>query len=511
MSMQDAGGHSPLPAISRLGRVIAAPGLLERLSAHATLGTAPRHELEWLVAHGVLLELPEGTIVSHKGVPIDGLYVMLSGRVAIFVDRGAGVQKVLEWRGGDVTGLLPYSRLASPPGDSVVEETATVLAVHVDLFPAMIRECHAVTSILVHKMIDRARFFTSSDLHAEKMASLGKLSAGLAHELNNPAAAIERSAVLLVERLEEAEQAARALGASRLTERQLAAIDAVRDSCLATNPAGLLSPIEQAEREETIADWLAGHGLDATLAGALGETAVTLDALDLIAAEVGGPPLEAVLRSAAAGCSVRGLASEILEAATRISGLVVAIKGFTHMDQGASAEPVDLAPNLRNTVAVLGAKARAKSVAVTITVEPGLPKVCGFVGELNQVWANLVDNALDAVAPSGRVEVTAARDRQSVVVRVIDDGPGIPAGVRERIFDPFFTTKPVGQGTGLGLDIVRRLVLHNEARIEVESRPGRTVFSVWLPLAGGAAAGGGVAGAGAGGAAAGSAEAGGAA
>jgi len=167
----------------------------------------------------------------------------------------------------------------------------------------------------------------------------------------------------------------------------------------------------------------------------------------------------------------------------RISGLVQAIKGFTHMDQATLAEPVDLTLNLSNTVTVLKSKARAKSIAVAVNVEPDLPRVRGFVGELNQVWANLIDNALDAVADAGRVEVTAKRERQRVVVRVVDNGPGIPAEIRARIFDPFFTTKPVGHGTGLGLDIVRRLVSHNDAEIDVESRPGRTEFRVSLPLA----------------------------
>jgi signal transduction histidine kinase len=159
------------------------------------------------------------------------------------------------------------------------------------------------------------------------------------------------------------------------------------------------------------------------------------------------------------------------------------------MDQGALAEPLDLALNLKNTVAVLKSKARDKSVAVTITLEPDLPAVRGFVGELNQVWANLIDNALDAAPPSGHVEVTAARRHDRVVVQVIDDGPGIAPEIRDRIFEPFFTTKPVGHGTGLGLDIVRRLAVNNDARIDVESRPGRTVFSVSLPVAEGEVAG----------------------
>ena len=210
---------------------------------------------------------------------------------------------------------------------------------------------------------------------------------------------------------------------------------------------------------------------------------MTLDALHRIAEAVNGPALGAVLGWSAAVCSVRGIASEIQDSATRISGLVTAIKGFTHMDQARVAEPVDLSSSLGNTVAVLKSKARSKSVAVTVNVEPGLPRVRGFGGELNQIWANLIDNALYAAPDSGRVEVTAARERQRVVVRVVDNGAGIPPEIRERLFEPFFTTKPVGQGTGLGLDIVRRLVSHNDAEIDVDTRPGRTEFRVSLPIA----------------------------
>ena len=167
----------------------------------------------------------------------------------------------------------------------------------------------------------------------------------------------------------------------------------------------------------------------------------------------------------------------------QISGVVQAIKGFTHMDQATVAEPVDLALSLGNTVTVLKSKARAKSIAVAVNTEPDLPRVRGFAGELNQIWANLIDNAIDAVPDGGRVEVTASRERQRVVVRVVDNGHGIPAEIRSRLFEPFFTTKPVGKGTGLGLDIVRRLLIHNDAEIDVESRPGRTEFRVSLPLA----------------------------
>lgn len=458
--------------------------LIDRLAAHRTLGVAPREELEWLVSHGALRDLETGGVLTPKDSRVESLFVVLTGRIAIFVDRGAGRHKMMEWRDGDVTGVLPYSRILNPPGDTVAQEPSTVLAIHRDHLPEMIRECHQVTSILVHTMLDRARAFNASDLHDEKMVSLGKLSAGLAHELNNPAAAIDRSASLLEDQIETGEQAAADLQALPVTAEQLAVIDEVRQACMASRAPGVLSALDRAQREESLADWLGDHGLDPSIADALADTPVTLDALDRLAAAIEGPALGAVLRRTAASCTIRSLASEIQEAATRISGLVVAIKGFTHMDQAAVAAPVDLGHGLGNTVAVLRSKARGKSAEVVVEVEPGLPQVRAFGGELNQIWANLIDNALDAIPEAGRVELLANREGGHVVVRVVDNGPGIPDQIRQRIFDPFFTTKPVGHGTGLGLDIVRRLVRHNDGEISVESQPGRTEFRVVLQAAG---------------------------
>jgi signal transduction histidine kinase len=457
--------------------------LVDRLAAHRTLAAAPRTELEWLAAHGAIRHLDDGDVMTTKGVPISGLFVFLSGQVAIFVDRGAGRHKAMEWRGGDVGGVLPYSRLVSGPGDSIALEPTEVFVMRRQHLDDMIRECPGITSILVHKMLDRARLFTSSELRDERMTSLGKLSAGLAHELNNPVAAIERSAARLEDHLAASEQATRALAAARLSGDELAAIDVLQRSCIATPMHGVLSPIQQAEREDALADWLADHGVGAAVAEPLAETAVTIEDLDRIAGSVRGQALDAVLRSTAASCTIRHLAAEIQGAATRISGIVVAIKGFTHMDQAMAAGPVDVAAGLGQTVTILNAKARAKSATVTVTTAPGLPPVLGFAGELNQIWANLIDNALDAIPDRGRVDVTAARERQRVVVRVVDNGPGIAPDVREHIFEPFVTTKPVGQGTGLGLDIVRRLLMHNDAEIELESTPGRTEFRVVLRTA----------------------------
>ncbi len=454
--------------------------LIDRLAQHETVGKAPQRELEWLAANGAVRQLEPGDVLTAKGTHPEGMFIVLSGRIAIHVDRGSGLQKVMEWRDGAVTGMLPYSRLVGPPNDTMAMEPTTVLTVPRDRMPEMIYECHELTSIFVHAMIDRARQFNSSDLQNEKLASLGKLSAGIAHELNNPASAIERSASTLGDRLDEAQKAVQALGAARLTEAQLATIDAIREACGNTHSVGVRSAIEQGEREDAISDWLSDHGVDDRIAEALADTAVTFEHLDALASAVEGPQLNAVIRWLAAGCAVRSLAWEIQEAAVRISGLVHAIKGFTHMDQSKNAEPVDIAQSLANTVAVLKSKARSKSIAIVVNVQPDLPRARGFIGELNQIWANILDNALDAVQESGRIDVVAERDPRGVTVRIVDNGPGIPAGVRNRIFDPFFTTKGVGKGTGLGLDIVRRLVVHNDASIEVESEPGRTEFRVVL-------------------------------
>jgi len=464
--------------------------ILRRLKEHRTLGSAPDAELAWVAAHGILRRFEAGQLFAAAGqtsgqshAATDGLHVVLSGRFAIYVDRGEGRHKVLEWGAGDVSGLLPYSRMKSSPGDVVFEERTEVVTLFRDHFPEMIRECPEVTGALVHVMLDRARHFTSSDLHDEKMKSLGRLAAGLAHELNNPASAVIRAAKSLAEGLVEADTASRALGAAGLTPRQREAVETVRDACLARRKSGAHSPVEEADRADAIATWLADHGADVAVAGPLAETAVTIAALDELAASLQGGLLNAALRWVAYGCAARSLAREIESASTRIHEIVKAVKGFTQMDRETVAQPLDVGQGLSDTLTVLRNKVKKKSATVEVAVETSLPAVEGYGGELNQVWLNLLDNALDAIGAGGRVEVSAKREGGAVAVRIADDGPGIPAAIRERIFDPFFTTKPVGEGTGLGLDIVRRLVKQNKGTIEVESRPGRTVFTVRVPPA----------------------------
>jgi signal transduction histidine kinase len=459
-------------------------GLLERLRAHSTLSQVPDAELEWLLAHGTIERYAVGEAVARKGEPLAGMYIILKGRLSHFTDQGGAWRQVMDWREGDVTGQLPYSRMAVAPGKTVIDEPVEALLVPRQDVAAMPVACPHVTAALVHVMVDRARVFKSSDLQLEKLASLGKLAAGMAHELNNPASAAVRSARLLTEALAESEEASRALGAAPLNASEQATLDRVRTVCLATPVTSVLSPLERADREESIADWLTGHGADDSFAAALAETDVKLETLAELAGALAGENLRAALRWIAAACTVRGLARDIEQTSSRMHELVSAVKGFTYMDHASAPEPVDVGKGLTDTLAVLAGKARGKAAALTVEVPAELPRVKGIGGELNQVWANLIDNALDAVGEGGRVTVTAAHDGESIVVRVIDDGPGIPQEMKSRVFDPFFTTKPVGSGTGLGLDIAQRLVGRHEGLIVVTSEPGRTEFRVMLPVAG---------------------------
>jgi signal transduction histidine kinase len=461
--------------------------LVERLRQHRTLARVPEAELSWLAARAVPRRFQAGDFLARKGHEWGsgeyGLEVVLSGRLANYRDRGAGPRKVMEWQAGDLTGMLPFSRMKIAHGDSVAETAAETLSLSPSYFPELIRECPNITAVCVHTMLDRARVFKASDLHDEKMVSLGKLSAGLAHELNNPASAVARSGRQLEASMGEADRAARRLARVGLAQDQLEAVDRVREACMRRAPAVSLSPLERADREDEIAGWLEAHGADGSAVDALAETSVTLESLDELAEHLQSEALDAALDWVAAGCAVRLLALENERAGSKISELVSAMKRLTYMDRAPVAEPIDVEQGLRDTLLVLGHKARGKSVSLKIDVAPSLPCVNAVGGELEQVWMNVLDNALDAVDLGGHVSVTAKPEGHSLVVRIIDDGPGIATEHRDQIFDPFFTTKAPGDGTGLGLDIVRTYLRGHGGDIDFDSRPGRTEFRVTLPLA----------------------------
>ena len=466
-----------------MSATIVEPGaiaLVDRLAAHKSLAGVPRSELEWLAAHGELRRYKAGQTIATKGDRMHEMFIQFSGVVSVFVDRGTGRRHIMDSLASDVTGVLPYSRLGVAIGDVVVSEDAEALAIHRDQFPEMIRECPIVVETLVHVMVDRVRLLQSTTMQDDKMASLGRLAAGLAHELNNPASAAARSAKLLDDALTEAGNASRALGAAHLSDEQLASIDDLSTRSLIPTTSGVFSAIERSDHEDDVTDWLDDRGADLALAPTLAETGIPSTTLDELAEAFSGEQLNVALRWIAAEHTARSLAADIARATTRIHDLVSSVKRFTYMDRAAPVVPTNVAQGLNDTVSMLAGKARAKSVQVRVDIEPGLPLVPGNPGELNQVWANLLENAIDAVAESAHIAVSAKREGASIVVRVIDDGPGIPADVQPRIFDPFFTTKPIGQGTGLGLDISRRIVQAHAGHIAVDTRPGRTEFRVEL-------------------------------
>jgi signal transduction histidine kinase len=471
-----------------------APSLLQRLQAHRTIGGIPAAELQWVVDHGTVREIEQGALLTARAGVVEGLFVVLSGRLSLHVNRGAGLRKVMEWQGGDVTGLLPYSRLKAPPADVLAEEPTTVLLVAREHFDALVRECPALVAVCVHVMLDRARVFTSSELLDEKMMSLGRLSAGLAHELNNPASAVARNASTLRSALDDLDRATRRFCALGLSDDQCSRVRSVRESAdavaaeTAARGGGPATAIEIADRQDAVLDWLDGHALDMAEPEQLVDAGLTTGHLDQLLDAVGDRCIIPVLDHLAAEQAVRRLAIDVETAATRIHTLVAAVKRFTYMDQAMVATPLQVGQGLRDTVTMLGAKARQNGVELRADVAPDLPHVEGFGGELNQIWTNLVDNAIDATPRGGVVSVSARGEGPFVVVRVTDTGTGIPADVQPRIFDPFFTTKGVGEGTGLGLDIARRLVLRHRGDIDVSTGPSGTEFRVRLPVAPPAAA-----------------------
>jgi signal transduction histidine kinase len=454
--------------------------LVDRLAALPRLVGVPREELEWLVEHGTLETCEAGHVIGPKDKRIEKLWVVVSGRVAIRVDRGAGPRLVTEWHPGEPTGMLPYSRMKGPPGDNYCAEKTELLAIHEEHFPELVHRCPVFTAYTVHSMLDRARNFNTSALQDEKMVSLGKLAAGLAHELNNPASATKRGAHLLLQELSGLDAALEALAAGELTRELVDAIEQVRPLSETRPDGGVQSAIDRADREDEIADWLERHQANSAHAASLADTAVTIDALDGLASGASGGTLDAALGWLAARSATHALADDIEHAASRIYELVAAVKKFTYMDSLAGPESVDVEGGIRDTLRVLSAKVTSKHAVVTLDFEPDLPRVVAIGGELNQVWMNLIDNALYSIPESGRIDISAHRELNHVVVCVVDDGPGIPADKLERIFDPFFTTKPPGEGTGLGLDMSRRLVRRTHGDISVVSRPGRTEFRVSL-------------------------------
>jgi signal transduction histidine kinase len=458
------------------------PTIFESLRAHTSLVAVPDEELQWIAAHGERRQWRKGETVITTGEEGHHLLIVLKGRAVFYLERGGVRQRAMEWTAPLLEGIMPFSRVKVAPGVEIVQEDVESWAIHKSNFPEMIRDCPNFTAVCVHTMLDRARMFKVLDGQQEKMLSLGKMSAGIAHELNNPASAASRGAMQLSDRLAEAKSAGFALVDARLSPDQKHLLEKICDLALGSAPSNL-SPIERAEREDRFAAWLTAHEVKLDLSAELADTALTIDALDRLGS-FDRSQLEAGLRWIVAMHVLGALASDVERATTRMHDLVSAVKRFTYMDRVPTFEPTDIREGLRDAIALAGAKAREKSVQISLDTDAELMQVSACGGELNQVWLNLVDNALDAVPVGGHVDISAENGDGMVVVAVTDDGPGIPEEIRGRIYDPFFTTKGVGQGAGIGLDVAQRIVKRHNGSIELTSRPGTTQFRVILPALG---------------------------
>ncbi|MBI1193715.1 MAG: cyclic nucleotide-binding domain-containing protein [Bacteroidetes bacterium] len=444
----------------------------------------PEQQLAWLCQHGQLCALQPDDYLFQRDEPSDHLYIVLSGGIEITFKQQDQVRRFGVLVPGNVTGVLPFSRMTHAQGYGQAVEKTDIFALHRDHFPTLIREHFELIRSLVHMLTTRVRDFTAQQQQNEKLMALGKLSAGLAHELNNPASAIVRSATALSEHLVAQPERFKRILQIRLNDDQVDAVTALLFEKLKAGPRTDLSLMQKASAEDELAEFLEDGGMADAYAAAesLVEYGMGLPELRQVADTV-GVDLAPVAGWLAGVISTDKLVGEIKDASGRIAGLVKAVKGYTHMDRAPEAEETDLVTGIRSTLTMLQHKSRQSQVSIEENFAADLPKVSVIVGEINQVWTNLIDNALDAMAtaPTKVLRLSGQRDGDCAVIKIQDSGSGIPADVKARVFEPFFTTKPMDQGTGLGLDVVRRIVLRHGGSIEVESEPGQTVFTVWLP------------------------------
>jgi signal transduction histidine kinase len=453
---------------------------LLRVPAFADL---PEDQIEWFLSQSQEEALASGESPFRPGDLADAMFVILEGQLQARGDLG-GETVVIPIKSGSVTGVLPFSRMKQFSVGVRAITDARVLRFPAALFPELIQKMPELTHRLVGLMADRIRETTRIEQQRDRLASLGKLSAGLAHELNNPASAAKRAAGQLRDALKRIKYASHELGRRELTPTQRAEIESLESSLVKGDdvPPDALA---MSDLEGQIDSLLRSHGQNDLwqLAADLAHRNVKPAALESLFATLDAQTARAALVRIAAWIEVVSLLNEIESGTSRISDLVRAIKEYTYMDQ-TPQQNVDIAKSLETTLTIMNHKLK-HGIVVKRDYGKAPLLVNSFGSELNQVWTNIIDNAIGAMKGEGELRVRTYQEDDCVVVEIADNGPGIPAEVKPHIFEPFFTTKGVGEGTGLGLDTVQRLVNKHRGNIEVTSKPGDTRFQVWLPLANG--------------------------
>jgi signal transduction histidine kinase len=468
--------------------------LIDALRTVPIFSDLSAEQLEWLASHGNDEVHDDGAMLFLPGSEADSMTAILEGSIDVLLSIGGQMVPFLTQRAGTVTGLLPYSRLRTYPGSGKAVGRTRIYRLYQAHFDEMLRMAPGLGPRLVALMTDRVRETTRLTQQREKMMALGKLAAGLAHEINNPAAAAGRAAASLQEHLRKLPQLTAQLHEGGVSDPGLPAAFALMIALAAeATPAGrpaagsTMNGLERSAREDALTAWMERHAVEESwvLAETFVEAGIGVDALESLASTTRPEMLSSLVAWFEAIVAAQRLAADIHAATARVSELVGAVKVYSHMDRAGAREGVKLQHGIDSTLVMLGHKLKRGNITLERAFDPGLPDVDAYPGELNQVWTNLIDNAIDAMPDGGTLRIETARDGSVALVRIIDSGTGIPPEIQPRIFEAFFTTKPVGEGTGLGLDIVQRIVAQQHAgKIDVESRPGRTVFTVRLPIAG---------------------------
>lgn len=461
---------------------------VEWLRAIESLKDVPDDQLQWFVDRGKVLELQAGSSFFKPGDLMPGPFVVLSGKLMLCVPRGQELQEAGVFETGAIGGYLPFSRGKVAIVVTEVVEDLTYLQFPLDQLDEMMRSHFGLTQALVHVMANRIRESTAFEQQNEKMMALGKLSAGLAHELNNPAAAVVRGSNSLLKHLKMVPDAFKQVMSLRLDAADVSYVTDKLFGALAKSEKPVLSMMERSSLEDGLLDWLDEHGVNspAETAENLVDFGFSVDDLDEIKAHIPADTVSAVFGWINNNLVTEKIVVDIQDASGRIAELVGAVKTFTHMDQGHGKQYADIHNGIRSTLTMLQHKIRNGNIQIIENFDTGLPEVNALIGELNQVWTNLLDNALDAMESNDKSQltITTGRAKDCVRVTISDNGPGIPDDVRSRIFDPFFTTKQIGKGTGLGLDVVMRIVKQHKGAVKVQSKPGQTDFIVEFPING---------------------------
>jgi signal transduction histidine kinase len=460
--------------------------LIEALRAIPVFEGLSEEQLGWFASNAEDLRFGTGELVVEGGAPADRLIVVLEGEMQ---GRRPGDDGVYMAHAGTVTGMLPFSRMTQFPGTIRTTAPTRLAALRTSKFDEMFRRIPDIQPRLVGLLTDRVRETTRSAQQREKLAALGKLSAGLAHELNNPASAVRRSTTGLRDALTTLREANFGLCREELSDEVLLHLMEVeKDVVEYMTGSPVMDALDRSDREEHITAALEKYGVARPweLAPVLVDAEANDECLAKLSEQFPGKTLELALRRMSATIEVEKLLRQIESSAARISDLVKAIKEYTYMDQSGEKE-VDVHDGLESTLTMMHHDLK-NGINVKREYDRSLPRVCGRASELNQVWTNLIDNAIDAMkerakSGKGELKIRTAREDGYALVDIVDNGSGIAPENKGRIFDPFFTTKPVGEGTGLGLDTVYRIIRQHKGNVRVDSHPGETHFQVRLPIA----------------------------